>query len=106
MADSFIVRIHGILLEVIVMVSACFADSNIVVLQLQCLMVMLLHVLFILFVCRCPDGMTWKEIFASWYHDFGKYWRIYKQIRRAWDQIEAYMEKHCPYIHSTLQGFH
>jgi len=49
--------------------------------------------------------MTWKETFTTWYRDFGKYWKIYKQIRRAWDQIEAYVEKHCPAIHRSLQGF-
>jgi len=48
--------------------------------------------------------MTWKEYFAAWYHDFGKYWKIYKQIRGAWNQVEAYVERHCPSIHSSLQG--
>jgi len=49
--------------------------------------------------------MTWQENFKAWYHDFGKYWNIYKQIRRAWDQIELYVKEHCPGIHSSLQGF-
>jgi len=57
------------------------------------------------FAFRCPDDMTWQENFKAWYHDFGKYWNIYKQIRRAWDQIELYVKEHCPGIHSSLQGF-
>jgi len=68
-------------------------------------LLLFLHVLFITFVHRCPDGMSWKENFAAWYRDFGKYWKIYKQIRHAWDQIEAYVERHCPVIHHSLQGF-
>jgi len=39
-----------------------------------------------------------------WYRNFGKYWKIYKQIRRAWDQIEVYLVKHCSSIHRSLQG--
>jgi len=62
------------------------------------------HALSHHFICRCPDDLTWRENFAAWYRDFGKYWKVYKQIRRAWDQIESYMKKRCPAIYSSLQG--
>jgi len=65
----------------------------------------LVYFLLYFFVCRCPDGITWKENFEAWYHDFGKYWNIYKLIRQAWNQIELYVKKHCPGIYSSLQGF-
>ena len=49
-------------------------------------------------------GQSWKAVFTQWYHDYGKYINVYPAISKAWDQIEAYTQKNCPAIFSSLQG--
>ncbi|XP_060559162.1 F-box only protein 3-like, partial [Ruditapes philippinarum] len=51
---------------------------------------------------QCEKGSTWYEHFISLYKEYGRY-KNYKEIRQAWNKIEAFLEKNCPSILATLQ---
>ena len=54
--------------------------------------------------CRRADGLTWLELFIMLYKDYGRYIDIYKAVRKAWNQIELFMQTYCPGIYNSLNG--
>ena len=44
----------------------------------------------------------WRDAYAEESKKWGKYGDCYTAIRRAWNQIEEFTEKHCPQIYGSL----
>jgi F-box protein 3 len=53
-------------------------------------------------ITECPADISWRDQFLAWYHNFGQYFTVYMAVRRAWNQIEGYMQTHCPKIYQTI----
>ncbi|XP_013383630.1 F-box only protein 3 isoform X1 [Lingula anatina] len=46
----------------------------------------------------------WKQHFVAWYKDYGRYVNCYRKIKKAWTNIENFIEKSCPKIYSSIQS--
>ncbi|KAK3593207.1 hypothetical protein CHS0354_002734 [Potamilus streckersoni] len=53
---------------------------------------------------ECQEGLSWKQQFEQLFKEFGHNIHCYKQIKKAWSQIEKYMREKCPHIWATVQG--
>lgn len=51
---------------------------------------------------ECLPNRAWRDVYIDEYTKWGKYGECYTSIRRAWNQIEEFTEKHCPQIYSSL----
>ncbi|KAL3884114.1 hypothetical protein ACJMK2_030336 [Sinanodonta woodiana] len=53
---------------------------------------------------ECHEGLSWKQQFEQLFNEYGHSIHCYKQIKKAWSQIENYMREKCPQIWATVQG--
>lgn len=41
-------------------------------------------------VFRCTNELGWRSTFEEYFREYGKYMSCYRDIRKAWNQIETY----------------
>lgn len=51
---------------------------------------------------ECPQGRSWKQLFAEWKTNWGRYESCFASIKRAWNIIEEFTKLHCPEIFTSL----
>lgn len=51
---------------------------------------------------ECPQGRSWKQLFAEWKTNWGRYESCFASIKRAWNIIEEFTKLHWPEIFTSL----
>ncbi|KAM6945880.1 F-box only protein 3 isoform 2-T2 [Aplochiton taeniatus] len=52
---------------------------------------------------RAVQGHTWRHLFKEFYEDLGCYMEHYAVLKKAWDQLKAYLDNRCPRMIASLK---
>uniref|UniRef100_A0A3B4ZZX6 F-box domain-containing protein n=1 Tax=Stegastes partitus TaxID=144197 RepID=A0A3B4ZZX6_9TELE len=53
---------------------------------------------------RLQSGVSWYCLFRQYYTDLGRYIQYYPVLKRAWEQLKAFLQQRCPRMIASLKG--
>lgn len=52
---------------------------------------------------KTQKGQTWRDLFRLYYVDLGRYIDHYSTLKKAWDDLKAYLAQRCPRMIESLK---
>ncbi|XP_008298590.1 F-box only protein 3 [Stegastes partitus] len=52
---------------------------------------------------RLQSGVSWYCLFRQYYTDLGRYIQYYPVLKRAWEQLKAFLQQRCPRMIASLK---